>query len=425
MFKQIYNWFTGTRERTAWYPLSQVPPGYFSGRSEYHLSMPGRYCGEDTALSLSPFWAGLRLYQSTLASLPLIVYKTDTDGGREEARSNPAYPLLASRPNPAQSRAVFFESLMLDYWLHGECFVHAQWANNQRLLGLYPIPAYAVQRIDLDDQWHKTYTVTGYDTPLQHDEVVHIVNFSRDGGHRGCSFLRYASESLGLHKQVQSAASSLYENMPRVSGVMKQAGQTNKGAKEELKTEMREKFSGSANTGGVMFIPLGYEFEPLDHKSAADAQIVEALGASVADIARWFGVSPMQLGDMTAGAGVYVTSASDKLAFYQRCLLPILTKIELEFSHLLFGVSGNTYCEFDTDNVLRVDPETQARVWHMGIDDGYILRSECRQWLSLPVVEGIDDEPEPTPVIVQQPPAQDTQTQEDATDAATISTTQT
>lgn len=412
MFQSLYNYFTGTRQRT-WQPISQVPPGYFTGRSEYRLQHPGQYAAhEDTALTLSPFFAGVRLYQTSSSVMPLVVYQTGPNGSRDEARDHPAYPLLYSRPNPAQSRAVFMETLLFDYHLYGECFVHLQWAGNNRLLGMFPIRPYSVSKVEFGEDWKKTYHVTGFDDPLGDDEVLHVINFSRDGGLRGVSFLRWAAESLGLHKQVQQTASSLYANMPRVSGSVKQTGAMNKEAREELRQSLDEKFAGSLNAGGVLFLPLGTEFNPIDTRTAQDAQIVEALHASVQDIARWFGVSPMQLGDLSAGSGVYVTSASDKLAFYTRALLPVLEKFELEFNHRLFGSGSDTYCEFDTSNILRLDPEAQARVWSQGIADGYYTPEEVRSWLSLPVLPQDDAQEQPEEQTAQEPAQTDDVSQE-------------
>lgn len=378
---------------------------YGVGNNEYNFRLPGRVWHTEQALTLSPFWNALRLYQQTAASLPLVAYQKDADGGRHRLQDKATYNILHERPNPAQSRAVFMEQLLHDYWLQGEFFVRIQWANNHRLLALYPVPARSVEKIDFDDAWNKTYHVNGEDEPLQDDEMIHVINFSIDGL-RGVSFLRYAGESLGLHKQILDTATMLYENMPRVTGVVKQTSAINNNAKENLKESLKE-YQGPSQAGKTMFVPLGTDYSQLDTKSAEAAQIIEALNLSTMSIAQWFGLSPLVLGDLSRGT--YSNSAADKLAFYQKNMLPILAKIEQEFNYKLFTSTSDVYAEFLLDNLLRADPLTQAQVWNSGLQAGYYLKSEVREWLNLPPVPGMDVATQPLnmgPVASQeqQPP---------------------
>ena len=71
-------------------------------------------------------------------------------------------------------------------------------------------------------------------------------------------------------------------------------------------------------------------------------------------------------------------------------LRPLLNEFELEYNAKLFGVDSDNYCEFLTQDLLKADPMQQANIWHLGIQDGYYLRSEVRAWQNLPPVEGLD-----------------------------------
>jgi HK97 family phage portal protein len=385
----VYNYIKN--KVRSWFPLSQTPPGYWSGRpSEYYnLSPQSRALhGPEQALTLSPFWAALRLYQNSVSVLPLCTYVKDEDGGRHKLEDQSTYNLLHDRPNPAMSRAAFFELLIKDYFLYGECFAQLRWSGNHRLVGMYPIRANQVQRIDCDEEWKKVYTVTGFDEPLLDDEVLHITHFSMCGL-RGTPFLRWAAESLSLHKQVLDSATAYYHNAAKPSGYITYPGGLKKEALANVKSGFMESYQGTSNAGSVPILTDGGAFNAFGNTAAADAQIIEALKASVDDIGRWFdNVSPLVLGNLMRGT--YSNSAADKLAFFQKNLLPLLEKFQLEMNYKLFGLGSNTYCEFLTDNVLRADPLTQSQVWHNGITDGYLLRSEVRSWLNLSPVEGLD-----------------------------------
>lgn len=422
--------FLKDKMRTTWYALSQVPQGFFAPwRREYFPGeRPSGACGyeerrcvlssPEQALTLSPFWAALRLYQNAIAVLPLCTYSTDEDGGRSKIADKSLYGLLHDRPNPAMSRAAFFEFALREYFLQGEFFALIRWANNHRLLGLYPIHASRVSRIDIDDEWQKVYHVTGFDEPILDSEMLHIVHTSHCG-FRGTPFIRYAAESLSLHKQVLDSATAYYANAAKPSGYLSYPSTINKDKFGNIKDNFLKDYQGVGNTGKVPILSDGGTFNTFPNTAAADAQIVEAIGASVDDIARWFdNLSPLTIGNLSRGT--YSNSAADKLAFYQKNLLPVLEKFQLEINYKLFGVGSDTYAEFLTDAVLRADPKTQADVWHLGIQDGYILRSECRQWLNLSPVPGLDSALQPMNMTNPETTPETPPTQEgDATDGQT------
>ncbi len=395
-----------SRIRNAWYALSQVPPGYF-GTSEYRVGSPRRnpICSAEHALTLSPFWAALRLYQNSISVLPLVTYETDAQGGRTRYQDKSIYGLLHDRPNPAMSRAAFIEFLVREYFCSGECFALIQWAGNHRLLGLYPVCSSSVQEVVVDSGWNKSYKVNGIEGWVTDAEMLHVCHFSRDGI-RGTPFIRYASESLGLHKQVLDSATAYYANAAKPSGFIKYPGKLTKQASDNLREGFVNEFSGAENTGKIPVICDGGDYQSISGTTAEDAQIIEALGASVEDIGRWFdNLSPLILGDLSRGT--YSNSLADKLAFHQKNLLPLLEKFQLEINHKLFGSGSDIYSEFLTDNILRADPLTQSQIWHAGITDGYLLKSEVRAWLNLPPIDGIDDVAEPVQPVQAQP-AQET-----------------
>src|SRR5437899_819128 len=116
----------------AWRPWASITGGGYFGPPR----APGAIVSGEQALTLSPYWAALRKYQLTVASLPLFSYERDANGSRGPAENPSAYKLLKCRPNPAMSRHSFFQQLVYDVFQHGDFFCQIQWANNHKLLGL-------------------------------------------------------------------------------------------------------------------------------------------------------------------------------------------------------------------------------------------------------------------------------------------------
>ena len=230
-------------------------------------------------------WAAIRLYQRTFASLPLVSYTKDANGGRTRLKDKALFSLLHDRPNPGQSRAAFFKQQIKDYFLYGECFAWIQWAGNNRPLNIYPVPAKEVVEVKQDADWNKTYVVQTRGGRVEYEdfEVIHLTHFSHDGL-RGTPFIRFAAENLTLHKQIQDSAVSYYENSINPSCTLNFPNKVSKEAATNLKDQLKEGAGGPQNRGNPLVITEGGKFEPYPNSSAEDAQILEALGLSTTAI---------------------------------------------------------------------------------------------------------------------------------------------
>jgi len=280
--------------RTRWYPLASLPEGFFFGRRERPpVTTP------EEALALSPVFAALRWYQTTLSSLPLVTYREATSG-REEARQQSAFNLLQYAPNPAQTRNTFLQVVARELFLHGEAFAQLRWRGNHALYGLYPIPRGRVQEVIVDDEWQKAFVVAdavGNVEVIPDVDMLHVVAIPDTDGIRGVSFLRFAGESLGLHKSVMDSAHAFYRNAAKPSGYLKYAGRLTAETIASIRDNFKKQYQGTGNTGEIALLQEGGDFVPLSGQSAEDNQIIQALGSSVGDVGRWVGISQMILGD--------------------------------------------------------------------------------------------------------------------------------
>jgi HK97 family phage portal protein len=382
MFGRLRRWLR--RRFIRWFPLSRVPEGFFGP------SRPGAVHTEEEALSLSPFWCGVRLYQTVIGSLPLVTYRRLDNDSRERARRHPAYSLLHERPNPAMTRAVFFELLARALFLESDFVAVLRWSMGGRLLGLYPVPCAALVDVVIDEEWNKGFLIREADNSVQFypdNEVVHLFLYSRDGI-RGTRLLDLAGESLGLHRRVLESGTAYYENVVRPSGYLKYPGALEKDGAEVIKKWWKEEYAGADNTARLPILSNGGDFVRFNEITAEDAAIIEALSASVDDCGRWLNLSPLQLFNLQRGT--YSNLGADNQALYTRSMRPILEKIELEINHKVFGVDAAEYAEFEVEAMLRGDPMQQATVANIGIQNGSITPNEQRGWLNLPKLPGLD-----------------------------------
>lgn len=370
---------------TNWYKLSEVPGEGFLNRAR----TPGAVTCPEEALSLPAFWKGLRWYQSKVASLPLVTYREGQDGSRTRATTHPAFNTLLYRPNPAMTRPVYWSLVVRDLFLHGEHFSQIRWRGNGNLIGLYPIPVSAVEKVVIDEEWNKAFvvrTADGVDV-LPDTDVLHLFPYSEDGI-RGTGVLKYAASNLGLHKQIQESANALYVNAARPSCYITYAGRLTPDAIENLKKNFGDEYRGAKNTGKVPVISDGGTLTAYPSTNAEDAKITEALASNVGDVGRWLELSGLALGDYTAAH--YANLSADNQYQFQHSLRPVLDLFEAELNTKLFGAGTGTVCEFDTDEVLRGDAQQMATVAQTYLTSGVVLRNEVRTWLNLPPIDGLD-----------------------------------
>ncbi|WP_029629881.1 phage portal protein [Zavarzinella formosa] len=365
------------------YLLSEVPGDYFK-ISNHHVN------STQDAQTLSPFFAAIRLYELSFGNIPLVTYEEKPDGSRVQMKGTKTYYTLRNRPNPAMPRTVFQKLIARRLFETGEFFATIQRNINGDLLALYPIPRAYVSMVLVDDLWNKTYFIydgSGQLESYDDDEMIHLMLFS-ENGIRGKSILDYASQSLSLHKQVLDSATSYYQNAARPSGYVRFPGRLDAKALENLKAGFKQAYASTSNTGALPILTDNGEWVTFPTSTAADAQIVEALNNSVADIARWFNLSPMRLGALENAH--YNSLAADQASFYSQSLMPLLSDIEDEFNHKIFADQEEVFCEFDTSKILRGDPESEQQINSAYIQAGVLLRSEVRASLNLPYVPGLD-----------------------------------
>ena len=107
---------------------------------------------------------------------------------------------------------------------------------------------------------------------------------------------------------------------------------------------------------------------------------LESRQFSVTDIARFFGISPVLLGDLTKAS--YSTLEAVQNDFLVHCLQPYITMIENEFNRKLLKQSeDNLSITLETNEILRTDKAAQSTYYSTLINSGVMTINEVRKEL--------------------------------------------
>jgi HK97 family phage portal protein len=339
------------------------------------------------ALKVSVVNACVRIISSSLAMLPLIVYervqKPGGKTGRRRAEEHRLYRVLHERPNEYQTPFEWKQEVAAHLATRGNFF------NEEVLVGrelqLWPIhPDHVgVDWLDKKSGRRRMYDVAsshdGRARVLSDESVWHGHLLSIDGGLTGASPVRLAAEGIGLAAaQVQSAA-RFHGSGSQIAGYLKNPGTIkDEKLRRRIKSQWRQAYSGPGNAWRTPLLEGGLEYQPIGIKPV-DAQLVDTMRWSVADLARVWGMPLALIGETEKSTswGTGIEHFMIMLATYT--LSPYFVLFEQgATSRLLDG--RRYYAEFLVDALLRGDLKTRFEAYATAVNANvpWMTRNEIR-----------------------------------------------
>ena len=215
--------------------------------------------------------------------------------------------------------------------------------------------------------------------------MIHLVKYSKDGIN-GISVLQNAKNTLALTADTEKQASNFFKSGCALSGILKVQGQLSDAQKQQIKSSWNSTYNGEAS--GLAVIQGNMDYQQIS-VNAADAQLLESRLFNVSDIARFFGLSPVLLGDLSKSS--YSTLEQSQLQFLSQTLQPYITMIEQEFSRKIFRPSElNLSVNIDEKALIMTDKAALASYYVQLQQNGLMTPNEIRKELGLPAIENGD-----------------------------------
>lgn len=360
--------------------------------SEYQDSGAG---SAGSVLGLAAAWACVNLLAGTIASLPLMVYRTDRQGRRTVAGDHPLYRVLHDSPNADQTAVDFWEFNCACLEMHGNAYAEIERGADGRVIALSPPIApelVQVRRLgngDLEYRWRDG----GADRRETQDRLLHIRGF---GGSPlgGLSTLSFGRQSFGLARSINTAASSTFRNGIRGSGILTvdSDSRATKEQMEEAREALEEKYVGAMNAGRPMILNKGMKWSQITI-NPEDAQMLESRAFSVEEICRFFGVPPHMVGHTEKATSWGTGLEQQTLGFQKFTLRRRLKRIEQALEKQLLTARDRAEgitIEFNLEGLLRADSKSRADFYASGLQNGWFTINEVRALENMPPVDGGD-----------------------------------
>lgn len=339
-------------------------------------------------MTLSAVFRAVSLISSSIASLPIYVYKTDDNDNKVEWRDNTLYPLLLRKPNLLQTRVVFMKSMVKDMLMCGNAYaiIHRNDINKVTKIEYVPASKVTIQRIVKDGAIEAIrYNISGRKRLYEDYEMIHIINEPDEDGVEGLSTLKYAIKTMNIANYAEAAAEGYFSNGGKLTGIVK----VDRPLTDKQKMELKSEWKKSLDANGIAFLQ-GVENYTSIQQNSADAQLLQSRQFTVSEIARFFNVNPIMLYDLSHNN--YNSSEAARLQLLTDTLQPIMDKIEAEFETKLFlpSEAETGSIKFDTEEFLRSDNKTKAEYYKMLWQIGAISINEIRAYLDLNAIEDGD-----------------------------------
>lgn len=346
-------------------------------------------------VGLSATWACVQLIAGTIASLPLMVYRTDQQGIRRVARDHPLYFVLHDSPNYDQTAVDFWEVMAAGVELQGNAYALIERRTGGVVNALHPIrPELVKVRRAASGGLEYEWTEDGRRNVKAGEGVLHIRG-PQGTALSGASTLSICRSVFDDALSAETAAGAMFENGVNPSGILTAPADVRLTSeqRQELETLLAQKYMGSIRQGRPMLLDGGLDWKQLSI-NPHDAQMLESRKFSGEQICRLFGVPPAMVGFGDKASNWGTGREIDILGFQKFTLRKRLKRIEQSVLKQLVPLAERRaqglVIEFNVEGLLRGDTDSRYSAYEKAIRMGLRSRNECRALENLPPVEGGD-----------------------------------
>jgi len=322
------------------------------------------------ALKLSAVYAALSLISNSIATMPIYV-KQRKDNMQTTVDNHPIQKLFY---NMLQSKHTIIKQIILDLYLHGNAYIYIKRVDNK------PIKLIYLQYGDVTVDYDKENDIVKYQTSnhksvpkfVKQEDMLHFARDTRDGI-IGRPITLFAKDIIDLSGYTQDAAKDFFGSGCNLTGIL----QFKRPLKPEQQSQIRTQWMqihGNGKSGGLGILEGDSEYIPISQNSV-ESQMLETREFNVTEIARYFNINPVLLGDLSHSS--YNTIEDANIEFIQRTLLPIINLLEEEINRKLI-TNRNQYIDIDETELLKGDKKTLAEYYSTLVTNGIITIDEAR-----------------------------------------------
>lgn len=346
-------------------------------KNKFEAALIGQRYNTTLSYKLSAVYAAMSLISNSIALLPINV-KQRADNKSTIIENHPICKLFYEM---LQSKHTVIKKIIWDLLLTGNAYVYIKRTNG------IPTKLVYLEHQDVNVFYDKLndevkYTISNHKKIPTDCPINNILHFAKDtkDGIIGRGFAYFAADVLELAGFTQQAAIDFFGSGCMLFGWLKFKGRVNDVQKEKIRSQWTQTHGASNGAGAKLGILEGDgEFIP-QQQDANNSQMLETREFNITEIARFFNISPILLGDLSHNSYSSIEDAS--IEFVTHTLLPIINLLEEEMNRKLI-YKDKEYIDLDENVLMKGNKATMANYYGTLFSKGLMTANECRQQLGL------------------------------------------
>lgn len=332
---------------------------------------------EDTAMTLPEWWACVSVISRTVAALPWGVYERSSQG-RKPVEGTISW-LLNNQPNPEMTAFAFREALVAHVlnWGNGYAEIQRDLSGRPAALWLMTPDRVTPERRETDGALvYRVRSDDGTDVTLEAANVLHLHGLGFDGL-CGYSPVRMAARSIGVGIAQDTFGQAFYANGTVFGSVVEMPGGMSPDQITAAENYLNAKHKGPDKAFSVRVAPNGSKVHPMG-MPLTDAQFIESRQMSITVAARWLGVPPHKIADLSRSTNNNIEHQG--IEFVTDAIVPWTIRLEQEANIKLFGArsQGRIYTKMSVNALMRGDAKSRAEFYRTMTQIGAMSINEVR-----------------------------------------------
>lgn len=336
---------------------------------------------ETSAFTYSVFWACVNNISTDVASFPLILYKTLSDGGKEPLRDHQLFPLLHDAPNPEMTAFTFRGLLTSNALTWGMGYAEIIRNGAGRVVELWPITP---DRVTIQRNTYPPYSVY-YEVSRQDGTVdrlfkeqMFVLPGATHDGVCGRNIVNMARESIGLGLAAERFGGTFFGNGSTFGGVFEHPGRMTEQAIKNFKASVNTQHQGVEKAHKFIVVEENMKFQKLGVDPNA-AQFLETRQHQVEELCRWFRMPPHKVQHLIRTS--YNSVEQMNIEYSTDTLTPWCVRWEQELKRQLIAPSERRiqFFKHNMDSKLRGDSNSRGQFYSVMRNIGAYSADDVRE----------------------------------------------
>lgn len=335
--------------------------------------------GPDTAMRVSAVFACTSLLAEVIASLPVVLYRRLSNGGREKAREHRWYKTVRRKPNRRQTRIDFFGNQQMHCGLRGNAI--AEILDDGFTGELLPIhPDYVTAELGPSGLYRYQIKEPGKNPrTLLQDQVLHVRDLDWNTGLTGQSRSILAREAIAVAAAGEAFVGGFFKNDATGRLLIKSPSNMDETKRKQVREMIQENYAGWQNRSKAMLLTHGLDATELGRHDDSGF-IIDPRRFQVAEIARFWRVPLFMIGleekSTTWGTGI----EQQKQGFVDFSVKPWADRhtAAMDLALLDDDEQEEFFFDFVFDDLVRGDLLTRMQAYEIAIRSRFMNPNEAR-----------------------------------------------